>query len=336
MAVTYEEILSDLNKRIFKPVYFLAGEEPYYIDLITDYIEEHVLEEAEKSFNQAVYYGEDTSVTSIIETARRFPMMSTHQVIIVKEAQSIKKIEDLIIYVDKPLLSTILVINYKYKILDKRTKLFKALDSQGQYFESARLRDYQVPAWIEKYLMAKGIKTDPSASAMLTEFLGTDLHKIVNELDKLIITLPEGKPVITAPLIEKNIGISKDYNNFELQKAIGEKNILKAGMIVNHFANNPRDNPITLSIASLFSYFTKLLTYHYLTDKSKNNVAAVLKVNPYFVKDYEVSASKFNVTKTIQVISLLRTYDMKSKGFGDVSSEPGDLLKELVFKILHL
>jgi DNA polymerase III subunit delta len=336
MAVTYEEIISDLNKRIFKPVYFLAGEEPYYIDLITDYVEEHVLEETEKSFNQAVYYGEDTSVTSIIETARRFPMMSTHQVIIVKEAQSLKKIEDLIIYVDKPLLSTILVINYKYKILDKRTKLFKALDSQGLYFESVKLRDYQVPAWIEKYLMTKGIKTDPSASAMLTEFLGTDLHKIVNELDKLIITLPEGKPVITAPLIEKNIGISKDYNNFELQKAVGEKNILKAGMIVNHFANNPRDNPITLSIASLFSYFTKLLTFHYLTDKSKNNVAAVLKVNPYFVKDYEVSASKFNVTKTIQIISLLRTYDMKSKGFGDVSSEPGDLLKELVFKILHL
>jgi DNA polymerase-3 subunit delta len=336
MAVTYEEIISDLKKRIFKPVYFLAGEEPYYIDLITDYIEEHVLEDGEKSFNQAVYYGEDTTVTSIIETARRFPMMSTHQVIIVREAQSLKKIEDLIIYVEKPLLSTILVINYKYKILDKRTKFFKALDSQGLYFESARLRDYQVPAWIEKYLMTKGIKTDPSASAMLTEFLGTDLHKIVNELDKLIITLPEGKPVITAPLIEKNIGISKDYNNFELQKAVGEKNILKAGMIVHHFANNPRDNPITLSIASLFSYFTKLLTYHYLTDKSKNNVAAVLKVNPYFVKDYEVSASKYNVTKTIQVISLLRTYDMKSKGFGDVSSEPGDLLKEMVFKILHI
>jgi DNA polymerase-3 subunit delta len=336
MAVTYEEIISDLRKRIFKPVYFLAGEEPYYIDLITGYIEEHVLEETEKSFNQAVYYGEDTTVTSIIETARRFPMMSTHQVIIVKEAQSLKKIEDLIVYIERPLLSTILVINYKYKVLDKRIKLYKALESQGLYFESAKLRDYQVPAWIEKYLMTKGIKTDPSASAMLTEYLGTDLHKIVNELDKLLITLPAGKPVITAQLIEKNIGISKDYNNFELQKAIGEKNILKAGMIVNHFASNPKDNPITLSIASLFSYFTKLLTYHYLTDKSKNNVAAVLKVNPFFVKDYEVSASKYNVTKTIQVISLLRTYDMKSKGFGDLSSEPGDLLKELVFKILHI
>jgi DNA polymerase-3 subunit delta len=336
MAVTYEEIVSDLKKRIFKSVYFLAGEEPYYIDLITDYIEEHVLEEAEKSFNQAIFYGEDTSITSIIETSRRFPMMSTHQVVIIKEAQSLKKIEDLIFYVEKPLLSTILVINYKYKVLDKRTKLYKALDSQGLYFESARLRDYQVPAWIERYLMTKGIKTDPSASALLTEYLGTDLHKIVNELDKLIITLPAGKPVITASLIEKNIGISKDYNNFELQKAVGEKNILKANMIVHHFANNPKDNPITLSIASLFSYFNKLLTYHYLTDKSKNNVAAALKVNPYFVKDYEVSAAKYNVSKTIQVISLLRTYDMKSKGFGDISSEPGDLLKELLFKILHI
>jgi DNA polymerase-3 subunit delta len=336
MAVTYEEIISDLRKRIFKPVYFLAGEEPYYIDLITDYIEEHVLEEAEKSFNQAVYYGEDTTVTSIIETARRFPMMSTHQVIIVKEAQSLKKIEDLLLYVEKPLLSTILVINYKYKILDKRTKLYKVLESQGLYFESGKLRDYQVPAWIEKYLITKGIRIDPSASAMLTEYLGTDLHKIVNEIEKLIITLPSEKPVITTLLIEKNIGISKEYNNFELQKAVGEKNILKAGMIVKHFANNQKDNPLTLSIASLFSYFTKVLTYHYLTDKSKNNVASVLKVNPYFVKDYEVSASKYNVIKTIQVISLLRTYDMKSKGFGDLSSEPGDLLKELVFKILHL
>jgi len=335
MAVTFEEIISDLKKRIFKPVYFLAGEEPYYIDLITEYIEEHVLEEAEKSFNQAIYYGEDTSVTSIIETSRRFPMMSTHQVVIIREAQTLKKIEDLIVYVEKPLLSTILVINYKYKVLDKRTKLFKTLDSQGLYFESSRLRDYQVPAWIEKYLSARGIKTDPSASAMLTEFLGTDLHKIVNELDKLIITLPATKPVITSSLIEKNIGISKDYNNFELQKAIGEKNILKANMIVHHFANNPKDNPMPLTIASLFSFFTKLLTYHYLADKSRNNAAAVLKINPFFVKDYEVSAEKYNATKTIQIISLLRTYDMKSKGFGNVSSEPGDLLKELVFKILH-
>jgi DNA polymerase-3 subunit delta len=336
MAVTYEEIISDLKNRIFKPVYFLAGEEPYYIDLITEYIQDKVLAEDEKAFNQIILYGDDTNIASIIDTARRFPMMASHQVLIIKEAQSLKKLDELMIYLENPLLSTILVFSYKYKTIDKRTKLYKTLESHGVYFESARIRDYLIPAWIERYLMVKGIKADPSASAMLTEYLGTDLHKIVNELDKLIITLPVGKPVITTTLVEKNIGISKDYNNFELQKAISEKNILKANMIIHHFANNPKDNPVTLSIASIFGFFSKLLTFHYLTDKSKNNVAAVLKINPFFVKDYETSAGKYSVAKTVQIISLLRTYDMKSKGYGDPGTEPGDLLKELVFRILHL
>ena len=336
MPVTYEEIISDLKNRIFKPVYFLAGEEPYYIDLITEYIQEKVLPESEKAFNQIILYGDDTNIAAIIDTARRFPMMASHQVLIIKEAQSLKKLEDLIIYLEKPLLSTILVFSYKYNTIDKRTKLYKTLETHGVYFESPRVRDYLIPTWIERYLMVKGIKTDLSASAMLTEYLGTDLHKIVNELDKLIITLPAGKPFITTALIEKNIGISKDYNNFELQKAIGEKNILKANMIVHNFADNPKDNPITLTIASLFGFFSKLLTFHYLTDKSKNNVAAVLKVNPFFVREYENSALKYNVPKTMQIISLLRTYDMKSKGFGDGGTEPGDLLKELIFRILHL
>jgi len=336
MPATYEEIISGLKKRIFKPVYFLAGEESYYIDLLVNYIEENVLSAEEKAFNQIIVYGDDTTIPAIIDTARRFPMMASHQVVIVKEAQSLKKIDDLVIYLEKPLLSTILVFSYKYKTLDKRTKLYKLLESHGVYLESVRIRDYLIPAWIERYLMTKGIKTDPSASAMLTEFLGTDLHKIVNELDKLIITLPLEKPVITISLIEKNIGISKDYNNFELMKAIGEKNVLKANMIIHYFANNPRDNPITLSIASVFGFFSKLLTYHYLTDKSKNNIASILKVNPYFVKDYETAALKYNVSKTVKIISLLRTYDMKSKGYGDIGTESGDLMKELVYKILHL
>lgn len=336
MAVTYEEIISDLKKRIFKPVYFLAGDEPYFIDLISDYIEEKVLSEADKAFNQIIIYGDDTSISAVIDTARRFPMMASHQVVIVKEAQSLKKIEDLSVYLENPLLSTILVFCYKYKSIDKRTRLFKTLETSAVYFESPRLRDYQIPSWIERYLMTKGIKTEPSASAMLTEYLGTDLHKIVNELQKLIITLPTDKPLITNTLIEKNIGISKDYNNFELQKAVGEKNILKANMIVRYFADNPKDNPVTLTIASLFGFFSKLLTYHYLTDKSKNNVAAALKVNPFFVKDYESSASKYNAKKTVEIISLLRTYDMRSKGYNDPGTEPGDLLKEMVFKILHL
>jgi DNA polymerase III subunit delta len=336
MDVTYEQIISDLKKRIFKPVYFLAGDEPYYIDLIVEYIEDKVLPEAEKAFNQMVIYGDDTNISAIIDTARRFPMMASHQVVIIKEAQSLKKIDELIIYLEQPLLSTILVFSYKYKTIDKRTKLYKTLMSHGIYFESGRIREYLIPGWIERYLMTKGIKAEPSATAMLTEYLGTDLHKIVNELDKLLITLPGDKPLITTSLIENNIGISKDYNNFELQNAIGERNILKANKIIHYFANNPRDNPITLTIASIFGFFSKLLTYHYLADKSKNNVAAVLKVNPFFVKDFENSASKYNVSKTVKIISLIRTYDMKSKGYGDPGTEPGDLLKELVYKILHL
>ena len=272
MPVSFDEIMSDLRKRIFKPVYFLAGDEPYYIDIITDYIAEKVLGEEEKAFNQVILYGEDTTMASVIEISRRFPMMASHQVVIVKEGQVMKKIEDLALYLEKPLLSTILVFNYKYKSLDKRTKLYKTLNSQGSYFESVKLRDYQVQPWIERYLTTKGIKINPDASAMLTEYLGSDLHKIVNELDKLLITLPPGKPVITTSLIEKNIGISKEYNNFELQKAIGEKNVLKANMIVKYFGDNPGDNPLILTIASLFGYFTKILSYHYLSDKSPNNV----------------------------------------------------------------
>lgn len=335
MPAQFEDVMSDLKNRKYKPVYFLAGEEPYYIDEITKYIEDKVLPEEEKAFNQIIVYGEDTSVPAIIDIARRFPMMSSHQVVIVREAQSLKNIDDLAIYLEKPLLSTILVINYKYKSLDKRTKLVKMLDTHAVYFESARVRDYQVPGWIERYLMVRGIRTDPSSSAMLTEYLGTDLHKIANELEKLIITLPQGKPVITTDLIEKNIGISKDYNNFELQKAIGDKNILKANMIVRYFADNPKDNPIMLTIASLFGFFSKLLTYHCLQDKSKNNVATALKVNPFFVKDYEAAAGRYNSAKTMFIIGLLRTYDLRSKGFEDPGTDQGDLLKELVFKILH-
>jgi DNA polymerase-3 subunit delta len=336
MPAVFEEIISDLKKRIFKPVYFLSGDEPYYIDIITDFIADKVLSEEEKAFNQVIIYGEETSINSIIEISRRFPMMASHQVVIIKEAQALKKIEDLAVYLEKPLHSTILVINYKYKFLDKRTRFCKDLDTLGVYFESVKLRDYQITPWIERYLFTKGYKINPDASVLLTEFLGTDLHKIVNELDKLLITVNAGTTVITSSLIEKNIGISKDYNNFELQKATGEKDILKSNMIVKYFSENPGDNPVNLTIASLFSLFTKILTYHYLPDKSKNNVASFLKIHPYFVKDYEIAARKYNSLKTIQIIELLRTYDLKTKGIGDAGTEPGELLKELVYKILHL
>lgn len=336
MPSTFDEIMGRLRSRNLKPVYFLAGEEPYYIDIISDYIAENILSESEKSFNQIVLYGPDASIPGIIDTARRFPMMASHQVIIVREAQALKKIDELAVYIEKPLQSTVLVINYKYKLPDKRTRLVKLIEANGVYFESPKIRDYLIPGWIEKYLMNKGIKTDPSSSAMLTEYLGTDLSKIANELEKLIISLPPGKPFITTEMIQNNIGISKDYNNFELQKALAEKNILKSNRIIKYFADNPGDNPFVLTISSIFSFFSKLLAFHALTDKSKANVAAALKVNPYFVKDYELAASKYNINQTIRIISFLRAYDLRSKGFEDPGTDQGDLLKELIFKILHV
>ena len=335
MAATYENIMSDMRKGIFEPVYFLTGEEPYYIDIISDYIEEKAIPEADKAFNQTIIYGDSVTVHSLIDSARRYPMMANHQVIIVKEAQNLKKIETIAAYIEKPTLSTILVLCYKYKTLDKRTSFFKKLEANTVYIESAKLYDNQVPAWVERYLMEKGTRIEPSADAMLAEYLGNDLHKIANELDKLIIALPDKTSVITGALIEKYIGISKDYNNFEFQKAIGERNILKSNTIAAYFANNPKTAPFNKTIASLLSFFSKLLTYHYLSDKSRTNVASALKIRPFFVKDYEIAATKYSAGKTVNVISLLRVYDLKSKGFGDIGTDHGELLKELVYKILH-
>jgi DNA polymerase-3 subunit delta len=335
MAATFENIMADMKKGIFKPVYFLAGEEPYYIDVISEYIETKAIPEDDKAFNQTIVYGDSATVPFIIDSARRYPMMANHQLIIVKEAQNLKKTEDLIAYVEKPTMSTILVFCYKYKTLDKRTSLFKTLDTKAVYFESSKLYDNQVPAWVERYLMEKGARIEPSANVMLAEYLGTDLHKIANELDKLIIAMPDKKLVITPALVEKYIGISKDYNTFEFQKAIGERNVLKANAIAMYFANNPKAGPFNLIIASLLSFFTKLLTYHYLSDKSRTNVASALKIRPFFVGDYETAARKYGVGKVVHIISLLRTYDLKSKGFGDAGTNPGELLKELVYKMLH-
>ncbi len=332
--MTYQEILKELKNKIYKPIYFLFGEESYFIDKITDYIADNVLNEGEKSFNQIILYGKDSQIEDIINNAKRFPMMANHQVLIVKEAQNLKNIEKLAFYAEQPLSSTILVINYKYKKLDKRTKLYKILNKTAVLFESKKLYDNQIPAWINAYLKEKKYSITPVSSQLLTDFLGTDLSKISNELNKLIISLPEGTN-ITPEHIEKNIGISKDFNNFELQNALTNRDVLKANRIILHFARNPKDNPITLTIITLFSFFSKILTYHFLKDKNKNNVASVLKINPYFVKDYIKAAQVFNTRKTVAIISYLREYDMKAKGYNNVGTTHEDLLKELIFKILH-
>lgn len=337
MPSEYSRIINDLKNKIYKGIYFLYGEEPYYIDLISSYISDNILTEAEKSFNQVVIYGDDSDIPSIINTARRFPMMANHQVVLVKEAQYLKEIDLLKNYIDHPLTSTILVICYKYKKLDKRTELYKALSKNSNVvlFFSEKLRDYKVPEWIDNYLTEHNIEADRNVSMILSEFLGADLAKIVNELDKLLITIPRGTKKITAADIEQRIGISKDFNNFELQVAIGKRDIAKAGRIVNHFEHNQKDNPFIVTIATLFAFFRKLLIYHFLTDKSKNNVASALGINPFFVTDYALAARNYDARRTVRAISLLREFDLKSKGVGNASSSDGELLKELVYKIMN-
>jgi len=332
--MTFEEILGNLQKKIYHPIYFLMGEETYFIDKISDYIADNVLTEAEKGFNQTILYGKDLEPHTIMANARRFPMMANHQVIIVREAQNIKKIEELESYARNPLKSTILVINYKYKTLDKRKTFPKLLDQKGVLFEAKKIYDNQLPAWITSYLKNQQYSIAPQAAAMIAEYLGADLSKVANELDKLIISLPVGTQ-ITPDHIEKNIGISKEFNVFELQNALGERDLLRANRIVNYFGANPSSNPIPVVISSLFSYFTKILNYHFLEDKSQNNVASALQVHPFFVKTYVAAAKNYNIRKLVEIISILREYDMKSKGFGNVSASAADLQKEMIYRILH-
>ncbi len=332
--MTYEQIIKDLKNKVYKPIYFLMGSEPYFIDQITNYIGANVLTESEKSFNQTVVYGKDIDARALDNMARRFPMMSEKQVVIVREAHHLKKIEDLVYYAGKPSEKTVLVLNYKYKTLDKRKKLYKTIQKNGILFESKKLYDNKIPAWIEKFLTQKKYSISPEASQLMAEYIGNDLNRIANELDKLMITVPASER-IQLDHIEKNIGISKEFNNFELQKAITQRNVLKANQIINYFEQNPKDNPIILTIISLFGFFQKILNYHFLTDKSQRSVASTLQINPFFVKDYQQAAQKYNAKKVVQIISLLREYDMKAKGVGNLSATHSDLLRELIYQILH-
>ncbi|QXP69724.1 DNA polymerase III subunit delta [Polaribacter sp. R2A056_3_33] len=329
-----KDIVSDIKKGIIKPIYFLMGDEPYYIDKISDYIEEHILEEAEKGFNQQVMYGRDASIEDIVSAAKRYPMMAERQVIIVKEAQDLSRnIEKLVAYAETPQPTTVLVFNYKYKKLDKRKKLHKAIAKTGLIYESKKLYENQVSDWIRRVLSGKKYKIEPKASQMLVEFLGTDLSKISNELDKLMLILPK-ESIISDKHIEDNIGISKDFNNFELRKAVGEKDVVKANRIINYFAENPKNNPLVMTISLLNGYFTQLLSFHGLKDKSKSSVAKTLGVNPYFVDEYFLAARNYPMRKVAQIIAFLRDADVKSKGVGASQSQK-DILKELLFKILH-
>jgi len=328
-------ITNDIKSGNIKPIYFLMGEEPYYIDKLTDFIADTVLTEDEKGFNQVVLYGKDTSIEDILSNAKRYPMMADRQVVIVKEAQElVRTIDKIEAYVKNPQPTTVLVFAYKYKTLDKRKALPKEIAKTGLLFESKKLYDNQVPDWIKRVLSGKGYSIEPKAAIMLVEFLGTDLSKINNELEKLKIILPKGH-TITAKDIEENIGISKDYNIFELRNAIGKGEQLKAYQIIEYFAQNPKDNPFVLVVGQLFSYFTQLLQYHGLKDKSKANVASVLRVNPYFVADYEVASKRYPMKKVSSVISKLRELDVKGKGVEASSVSHHDLMKEMLVHIFN-
>ena len=315
------------------PIYFLMGEEPYYIDKITSFIQDSILSEEEKGFNEIVVYGRDTSIDEIVSNAKRFPMMAEKQVVIVKEAQDLSRtIEKLAAYAENPQLTTVLVVNYKYKKIDKRKGLYKAIKKNGYVYESKKLYENQVADWIRRTLAGKKYNITPKASQLLVEFLGTDLSKINNELEKLRLIIKKDEQ-ISAELIEAHIGISKDFNNFELRKAIGARDKTKTLRIVHYFASNPKDNPIVVTTALLFNFFTQILQYHALSDKSPRSVASALRINPYFVQEYATAARNFPMKKASTVVSKLREIDVKSKGVGANALPQGDLLKELVATI---
>jgi len=329
------KIVNDIKSGIIRPIYFLMGEEPYYIDKLSDYIEQNVLTEEEKGFNQTVLYGRDVAIDDIISSAKRYPMMAERQVIIVREAQDLSKnIDKLESYAENPMPTTILVICYKYKTLDKRKKVTKLLDKNGLVYESKKLYENQVGDWIKRVLQGKQYTIEPKASAMLVEFLGTDLSKINNELEKLQIILPKGS-TITAKDIEENIGFSKDFNVFELQNALGAKNQLKAYKIAQYFADNPKDNPMVVTTSLVFSFFIKLLKYHGLKDRNPKNVASVLGVNPFFLKDYDVALRNYPMKKVSAIVATLRDIDVKSKGVGANALSNGDLLKEMLVHVFN-
>lgn len=331
----HEQILRNLQNKNFAPIYLLMGEEPYYIDMISDYMQYQVLDESQREFDLTVMYGKDVDITTVINAAKRYPMMSPYQVLIVKEAQHIKELEKIQFYLSHVSKSTILVLCYKYGTVDGRRKWVTELKKAGVIYESKKLRDYEMSAWITNYAKSKNLVVDEKSMAMLTDFLGTDLSKVANELNKLCITLPAGSNRITPEHIEKNIGISKDFNVFELQDALIQKNIVKANRIIRYFADNKKANPIQMVLAQLFSFFSNLMIFHYLPSKTADAAAAEFKIHPFIARNYLQAAKSYNAWKTMNIITFIRETDARSKGINNVSAGEGDLLKELIFKILH-
>ena len=340
-AYTYESVLKDLKAEKYAPVYFLQGEEPYFIDVITNYIEKNALKDDEKSFNQTVVYGKDTNLVNILGTARRFPVMAPRQVVLVKEAQEIpdwgqEKAKTMLAnYCQKPVPSTILVFAHKYKKLDGRSKLTQVLQKEAIFLETKKFYDNQIPNFVRTYLAEKQVKATEKAITLICEHIGNDLSRVTNEIDKVLLNFDSKTTTINEDIITKYVGISKEFNTFELQDALGKKDVLKANQIVHYFALNPKNNPLIPTIALLYSYFTKLIQVHLCQDKSKASIAKSLGVNPFFADDYISASQNYPLNKLIQIVHYIREADLRSKGI-ESNMDENQILKELIFKVLHI
>ncbi len=342
MAQTYEQVLSDLQAGKFAPVYFLQGEEPFFIDLISDYIEKHALSETEKGFNQTIAYGKEVQMSEILTHARRFPMMAERQVVIVKEAQEVADLNReggqklLLDYLEQPQPTTVLVFCHKYKSLDKRKALGKTIDKKAVVVSTKKLYDNQVPSFIENFVRGKGLKISPKATYLLAQNIGNNLERINNELEKVVINL-NGSGEIDENHIQEFVGISKDYNIFEFQNALINRDVFKSNQIADYFASNTKNNPLVLIIASVYGLFSKLLVVHYLKKKgeSDKSLASQLRVNPYFVKDYVRGAANYSESKVVENLAFISKADLNSKGIDAASQSEKQVLTDLIYRLLH-
>lgn len=334
---SYSLLRNEILKKSFKPIYLFMGEESFFIDDLTDLMDKIILSETERDFNHSVFYGVDSDVRTIISTCKRYPMMSDHQVVIIKEAQKLDNFDLLELYAKNPLNSTILIINYKHGTVDGRKAVVKSIDKVGVIFESKRLYDNKIPAFISSYYQDRGFRIDAKATQMLVDYVGNDLSKLVKELEKLQVVLSGKQPLITAEVVEENVGISKDYNNFELIKAVANKDKVKAYRIVDYFDKNQKNNPLVMTLYSFIYYFNNLIECFWLPQKTEQNVMKALNFrNTYMAQDYMAGLRNYNVNEVMEIISNLRTFDAKSKGIDNPPyTSNGELLKELVYKIMH-
>lgn len=328
--------MSELKSGVYRPVYYLMGEEGYFTDRITGYIMDNALTEVERDFNLTVYYGLDTDIDTIVTAAKRFPMMAERQVIVVKEAQMLKNLDSLLFYLQSPQPTTVLVFAHKNGSIDKRKKVATELERTGVVLDSKKLRDDQLPSFINSYLREKGLVADNKSVLMMKESIGADLSRLAGEIDKLAIALPQGEKAITPELVEEHIGISKEYNNFELQNALVNKDILKANKIIQYFARNPKKNPIQMTLALLFSFFSNVMMCYYSPDKSERGVAEFLGLrSAWGVSDYIKAMRNYKAVHVLDILHLIRLADAQSKGAEGPQTTDGEIMRELLYKILH-